>query len=92
MTIKEDQLRKFILESGLVSDADISVAEIESKESNHTLGEILVSQGKISEQNYRRIQAYVLGIPFVSLIGAKINLDVLALIPEPIAKNNNVVA
>ena len=38
------------------------------------------------------MEAYVLGIPFVSLIGQKISPDVLSLIPEPIARNHNIIA
>ncbi|MEK9184881.1 MAG: GspE/PulE family protein, partial [Patescibacteria group bacterium] len=46
----------------------------------------------ISEDNLRRMQAYVLGIPFVDLKTQKIPFETLSLIPEPIARNHNIVA
>jgi type IV pilus assembly protein PilB len=52
----------------------------------------LLSAGKISETDLRRMQAFVLGIPYVSLAGQKIDFGILSLIPEPIARNYNIVA
>ena len=92
MQIEEKQLKNFIIDSGLVSSADIEVAEKESKKRNISLGEILVGGGKLSEDDLRRVQAYVLGIPFVSLKGQKIDFEILSLIPEPIARSHNIVA
>ncbi|MBI5134407.1 MAG: Flp pilus assembly complex ATPase component TadA [Candidatus Taylorbacteria bacterium] len=92
MYIEESQLKSFIVDSGLVSKKDISVAETEARSKKTGLGEILVSQGKLSEDDLRKMQAYILGIPFVDLRGQKIDFDVLSLIPEPIARNHNIVA
>jgi type IV pilus assembly protein PilB len=92
MHIKEAELKKFIEESGLISAEDIAVAEEEATKTNQSLGDVLVAQQKISVDDYRRMQAYVLGIPFVSLLGQKIESEVLTLIPEPIASKHNIVA
>jgi len=51
-----------------------------------------VSRAEISETDLRRIEAFVLGIPFVSLIDQKIDFSTLSLIPEPIARNYNIIA
>lgn len=92
MQIKEDQLKKFILESGLISKADITVAEKISRENGQPLGSVLVSNGKITDTDLKRIQAYVLGIPFIALSGEKIDFETLSLIPEPIARKHNIIA
>lgn len=92
MLVKEDQLKKFILDSGLVSKTDFATAEKKSKADGTTLKDALISAGKINETDFRRIEAYVLGISFVSLLGEKINYEVLSLIPEPIAKNHNIIS
>ena len=47
----------------------------------------MVSGGKVSEDDLRGLQAYILGIPFVELEKEKIDFAVLSLIPEPIARN-----
>ncbi len=92
MHIEEAQLRDFIIDSGLVSRGDVTVAEREHEKSGESIGRILINKGKITEDDLRRMQAYILGIPFVDLKSEKLPFDVLSLIPEPIARNHNIVA
>lgn len=92
MHIEETQLFNFILDSGLVSRADLDAAKAEAKKEGMTTGKYLVQQGKITEDEFRRIQAYVLGIPFVDLKSQKINFEILSMVPEPIARNHNIIA
>jgi type IV pilus assembly protein PilB len=92
MFVEDAQLYKFILDSGLVSKTDLEAAKTESEAQNKRLGDILVTAGKINTDNLRRMQAYVLGIPFVDLKGKKLPFETLSLIPEPIARNHNIVA
>jgi type IV pilus assembly protein PilB len=92
MLIEDTQLYKFILDSGLVSKDDLEAAKKEADNKNKRLGDTLVTQGKITADNLRRMQAYVLGIPFVDLKAKKIPFDILSLIPEPIARGHNIVA
>ncbi len=92
MQIDEEQLKKFILESGLISKNDFDTAVKEAEEKKQKFGNILLSEGKISEADLKRTEAFVLGIPFISLIEQKVDFSVLSLIPEPIARNYNIVA
>ncbi|MDO8492134.1 MAG: GspE/PulE family protein [bacterium] len=92
MHIKEDQLKEFILDSGLISKADFEVAEKEAIDKDQSVGHILVSSGKLTEDDLRRVQAYILGIPFVNLKGQKVDFEILSLIPEPIARNHNIIS
>jgi len=78
--------------SGLVTKTDISVALKKSKETDQSIGSVLISSGKLTEKDWNKIQAIALGIPFVNLEGEKIDPSVLTLIPEPIARNNNIIA
>ena len=92
MYIEDSQLNKFILDSGLVSKDDLDVANKEAEKKGMRVGELLVNKGKITEDNLRRMQAYVLGIPFVDLKNKKIPFETLSLIPEPVARTHNIVA
>lgn len=92
MHIDDLQLKDFITDSGLVSKADIESAFKESSDTGEGLGNVLVKKGKINEDDLRRMHAYILGIPFVDLKGEKLPFEVLSLIPEPIARNHNIVA
>ena len=80
------------MDSGLVSRKDIDAAEKVAKEEDRTLAEALVSSGVISDDDLRRVESYVLGVPFLSLKGAKIPFEVLSLIPEPVARTHNIIA
>ncbi|HFC10593.1 MAG TPA: type II/IV secretion system protein [Candidatus Kaiserbacteria bacterium] len=92
MQIVESELKKFITDSGLVSRKDIDGAAEEAKKNKQSIGDVLIARGQLSEDALRRIKAYVLGIPFVSLKDLKISEDILALIPEPIARTHSIIA
>ena len=92
MQVSEKELKEFILDSGLVPRKDVEAAAEEAKVRRQSVGDILVSAGALSSDALRRIKAYVLGIPFVNLKDKKVPLEVLTLIPEPIARTHSIVA
>ncbi len=92
MYISDTHLKSFLADAGLVSQRDFDNAEREAKESGKPVGDILTAHNSIGEDELRRTYAYILGIPFVSLVGTTIKYDTLALIPEPIARRNNIIA
>ncbi len=93
MYIEEKKLKNFMIDSGLVSEADIDAAEIfVEAHPNQTISDFLVSEGKISDDDLKRVQAYLLGIPFIDISVQKIPIDILSIIPEPIARSRNIVA
>ena len=92
MRIQDTQLKRFVIDSGLVSRKDIDAAEKVALEEKRTLAEALVSSGSLSEDDLRRVESYVLGVPFVSLKDGKIPFEVLSLIPEPVARTHNIIA
>ena len=92
MQVSEKELKEFILDSGLVSRKDVEAAAEEATKRKQSVGDILVSQGALTSDALRRIKAYVLGIPFVTLKDRKIPLETLSLIPEPIARAHSIIA
>ncbi|MEK7642335.1 MAG: GspE/PulE family protein [Patescibacteria group bacterium] len=92
MHVEDSQIKDFIIDAGLASRLEVEDAEKEAKQKKKPLGETLVSKGKFSDDDLRRMQAYILGIPFVNLKGQKLNHEVLTLIPEPIARKHNIIA
>lgn len=92
MYIEQDKLKNFMVDSGLVTRQDIDAAEASlEKNPNQTIGDYLVSEGKITDDDLKRIQAYLLGIPFIDLTSQKVPFETLSIIPEPIARNHNIV-
>lgn len=92
MYISDTHLKSFLADAGLISQKDFDAASIEAKETGKTIGEILTSHNAIGEDELRRTYAYILGIPFVSLAGTNIKYETLGLIPEPVARRNNIIA
>lgn len=92
MHIEEDKLKRFILDSGVVSEEEYDDAAEEASEKGTDPGAVLVNRGVLQEDELRRLKAHVLGIPFVGLKNKTIDFDVLSLIPEPTARNHNVIA
>jgi type IV pilus assembly protein PilB len=92
MYISDTHLKSFLSDAGLVSQKEFDSAEAEAKESGKPIGDVLTAHNAIGEDELRRTYAYILGIPFVSLSGTTIKYDTLALIPEPVARRNNIIA
>lgn len=91
MHVEDKRLKDFILDSGLVSRKELDVATAEAAEKKKSLGDILVGLGTISPDDLRRMQAYILGIPFLSLKDQKIDFEILSLIPEPVARSHHII-
>lgn len=94
MHIEPKQLKDFLIDSGLLtrSEYDDIESQIKKGELNDTVEKALISQGKITEDDLRRAQSHVFGIPFVDLKDQKIDFSILSLIPEPVARKNNIIA
>lgn len=92
MRIQDEQLKRFVLDAGLIKKSDIAAVEKVAKDERRTLAEALIAHGHMTEDDMRRVESYVLGIPFVSLKNNKIEFEVLTLIPEPVARTHNIIA
>ena len=88
MKIDVGQLKKFLLDSGLVNKTQLSQAEAAGDD----LGAYLVKNKLIDEERLAKVQAYLLGIPYISLEHENIPDDVLKLTPQAIAKAHQVVS
>ncbi len=92
MLINKKQLQNFILDSGLVPEKDFTSALYDSELAKVGVEKILLDRGLLQEEDVRKMQAYVIGMPFVDLKNQKIDFSILSLIPEPIARKNNIIA
>ena len=90
--LDKEKLQSQIIESGLVSRADILVALENSKKNGTTFSDELLALGVISSGDLKRIEAQIMGIQYVNLTKEKIPFEILSLIPEPIARSHNIIA
>src|SRR3989344_4528654 len=90
--VDQEKLKELVLDSGLVSSEDGARAEKEGAAKGVSFGDILVNEDLLAEDELRRLEAYVLGVPFINLKDEKFDFAVLSIIPEPIARTHNIVA
>ncbi len=87
-----ESLKNFLIDSRLVSKKDFDLAQSEAETAGGRVEDLLLSKGFLTEDDLRHAKSYVLGIPFVDLKRERISREVLALIPEPLARKHNLVA
>ena len=92
MQIDEEQLKKAILDGGLVTKTELEEITKKTKTKKQKLSDMLLTEAKISEPELRKMEAFVLGIPFVTLEKEKIDFAILSLVPETIARNYNIIS
>lgn len=90
MSVLSEQARAQV-EDELVSDdiikrADLAELKKQSKDSGTPLFSLLVSSGKVTNEQLTKAIAHVSKVPYVNLLDAKIDAKVLELLPEDIAE------
>ena len=92
MRVEPQQLKAFLLDAKLVTVSQFDQALKKAKETKQKVSDVLVSQGLISQEEIIKLEAYILGIPFVNLEKEKVTDEILKIVPEPIARSHNIVA
>lgn len=92
MKIEPQRLKAFLLDTGLITEAQFEAALKKAKKCDQRVEEVLVADNLLASQELTKLEAYILGIPFVNLVNEIIPPEVLRIIPEPIARSHNIVA
>ncbi|MFH1181270.1 MAG: GspE/PulE family protein [bacterium] len=92
MRVEPQQLKAFLLDASLVSGEQFEAARKKAEDTGQKVGDILVSEDLISQEELVKLEAYILGIPFVDLEKEAVPPEVLKMIPEPIARSHNIIA
>ncbi|MBU3942849.1 GspE/PulE family protein [Patescibacteria group bacterium] len=92
MEISIKDLKKFILDAELITANQFESAVKKAKAKKKTVESVLIEEELMSEEDLAKLNAYVLGIAFVSLKKEIIPTEVLKIIPEPIARMHNIIA
>ena len=67
MRVEPQQLKAFLLDAGLLTKDQFENAFKKAKNSNQKVSDVLVSEGLIPQEELIKLEAYILGIPFVNL-------------------------
>ena len=92
MKVEIGQLKAFLLDAGLVAGKQLEDAQKKAEKTKQKIEDVLISEGLITQEELIKLEAYILGIPFVNLEKEIVPPEVLKFIPEPIARSNNIVA
>lgn len=92
MRVEPQQLKAFMLDSGVITEKQFNDALKKAKKQNKKIEDVLICEGLVSQEDVIRLEAYILGIPFVNLEKESVQAKILRIIPEPIARSHNVVA
>ena len=92
MKVEPQQLKAFLIDAGLVNDEKFEKILAKSKTSNKKIGDVLIAEGVLSREELVKLEDYILGIPFINLEKEVIRPEILKIIPEPIARNHNIVS
>ena len=92
MRVEQEQLIAFLLDGGLAKKDQLDAAQKEAASAGKKIDEVLIEQKIVTEEELIKLKAYILGIPFVNLEKEVIPLEVLSIVPEPIARKYSVVA
>lgn len=79
-----------LVENSVISQEQLQEALIEQRKSKRKLGDLLISQGYITEQQLIEVLEFQLGIPHVSLFKYQIDPAITQIIPESMAKRYQV--
>lgn len=92
MRIAPEQLKAFLLDFGLVTETQFNKAEKKAEKTKQKVGDVLVEEGTLKKKELIKLEAYILGIPFVDLEKETVPQEVLQIITEAHARKNNIVA
>ncbi len=92
MRVEPQQLKAFLLDANLVTEEQFDAAQKKAEKTNQKVSDVLVSEDLISQEELIKLEAYILGIPFVNLEKEIVPPEALRIIPEPIARSHNIIA
>ncbi len=92
MRVEPQQLKAFLLDAGLITEKQFDDCLKKAEKTNQKVGDVLVSEGLIAQETLIKLEAYILGIPFVNLEKEIISPEILKIIPESIARSHNIIA
>ncbi|MBP7119220.1 type II/IV secretion system protein [Candidatus Woesebacteria bacterium] len=91
MTITTEVLKKIILDSGLVTEANFDEAEKAAAQLGKTIPDVLVFQGMVPQNTISQLIAQYLGVPYINLKTTQITDEALTKIPENLAETYRMV-
>ncbi|HLQ97675.1 MAG TPA: ATPase, T2SS/T4P/T4SS family [Candidatus Dormibacteraeota bacterium] len=87
--MRRKRLGDLLVESRLISEEQLAIT-IKEKSADEKLGDALLREGFITEQQLIEVLEFQLGIPHINIYQYSINEDIVQLVPKNLAKRHNV--
>ncbi|HEV8601229.1 MAG TPA: GspE/PulE family protein [Patescibacteria group bacterium] len=91
MHISSEKLKEVLVKSGVVTEQTFKQAKEEADRSGHPVIDILLGREDITEEYLTELLQSYYSVPLVDLKKVTIAREVLALVPEALAKSKNVI-
>ena len=82
----QTQVEDKLVEEGVLTRADLVVLQEQAKDRATPIFSLLVTSGKVTNEQLTKAIAHVSKVPYVNLLEAKIEPTVLELLPQDIAE------
>lgn len=82
----EEQVREALIDSGIIRREDLEKLIVEAKSKGTPLFTYLITSGQINDEDLTKITAKITHVPYVNLSSARIDNNVLKLLPQDIAE------
>lgn len=92
MQNNKEKLGELLLKVKKIDKEQLDSALEEQKTSKKKLGEILIEKGFVTKQDIYEVLEFQLGIPYISLDDYQIDKNVVKMVPENIARKNELLA
>lgn len=92
MQSNKEKLGELLLKVNKISKEQLDSALEEQKTSKKKLGEILIEKGFVTKQDIHEVLEFQLGIPYISLDDYQIDKNIVKIVPENIARKNELLA
>lgn len=89
---KNSKLLKLLQDLQVIDESMLLEASEQASESNELLGDVLLDKDLITDENLAKAIADLLNITYISLARLTIEEDTLKIIPELVAKKNQIIA
>ena len=91
MRIPIEELRKFLVDSGFISARRFNEAEKEARQNKKAITDILLERDYITDEQLGHILSSISDHQFINLTKESIPLTILKIIPENIARKQNII-
>lgn len=82
----QTQVEDTLVEQKIISRADLAELKVQAKDSGTPLFSLLVTTGRVTNEQLTKTSAHIAKIPYVNLTEAKIDPKVLELLPQDVAE------